>query len=238
MNLLDRYLQDDGLKIYKEIEHMGPEALGKGNAEMVEAVIRETMTRVAYNLGIIYSGLVAENYCFQKTIRFDFEYPLLEPLPNVKDLIWKLEKKVKKFGCVPMSLKLFYEIVGSCNLAWDYTTSEQIPWEGADPLQISPITNQLQEIEDKEFEDDDPGLPVSADYLHKDNISGGPAYQVELTVKPQSDSRFLNEEHDTTFVNYLRIVMDGCGFSRTGSVRHLDSYIQFSKKIKPLLKPI
>jgi hypothetical protein len=85
---------------------------------------------------------------------------------------------------------------------------------------------------------EDPGLSVSADYLHKDNISGGPPYQVELTARAQADSRFLNEEHDTTFVNYLRIAMDGCGFSRAGAVSHVDSYIQFSKKIKPLLKPI
>lgn len=217
---------------------MGPDALGKDNAEMVEAVIRETMTRVAYNLGVIYSGLVEENYCFRKTIRFDLDYPLLEPFPNVKDLIRKLDKKVEKYGCVPMSLKLFYEIVGSCNLAWDYTTIEQTPWEEADPLQILPITDQLLEIEDFEFEKEDPGLPVSADYLHKDNISGGPAYQVELTAQPQADSRFLNEEHNTTFVNYLRIAMDGCGFSRAGSVSHLDSFIRFSKKIRPLLKPI
>jgi hypothetical protein len=85
MNLLDKYLKGDCRSVYAEIERMGPAALEKGNLGMVEAVLRETMNRVAYNLGIIYSGLVEENYCFQSNIQFDFEYPLLEPFPNAKE---------------------------------------------------------------------------------------------------------------------------------------------------------
>jgi hypothetical protein len=238
MNLLDRYLQGEGRSVYAEIERMGPDALAKRNLGIVDAVLRETMNRVAYNLSIIYSGLLEEDYCFQSNIQFDFDYPLLKPFPNVKDLIRKLEKGVRKFGHIPLSLKLFYEIVGSCNFAWDYDGIEEIPWEGADPIQIGPITDLLEELKDMEVEDEEPGLSVSADYLHKDNISGGPGYAVELTRMPQAASRFLNEEHETSFINYLRIAMDGCGFSRGRAVSHLDSFVQFSEKIRPQLKPI
>jgi hypothetical protein len=238
MNLLDRYLRGDHFEVYEEIERMGKGALARHNVGMVEAIHRETMNRVAYNLGVIYSGLVEEKYCFHSNLRFDFEYPLLEPFPNAKDLIRKLEKKVKKFGHVPLSLKSFYEIVGSCNFGWDYNAIDEIPWKGADPIQIGPITDLLEEVEDMEIEDEEPGLSVSADFLHKDNVSGGPCYAVELTAGPQADSRLLNEEHETSFINYLRIVMEGCGFSRAGAVGHLDSFVQFSRKIKPQLKPI
>jgi hypothetical protein len=238
MNLLDMYIQGDCVGVYGEIERMGPNALAKPNIGSVEAVLRETMNRVAYNLRIIYTGLVGENYCFKRNIRIDFDCPLLKPFPNVKDLIRKLEKSVREFGHVPLSLKLFYEIVGSCNFAWDYDSIEEIPREGADPIQIGSITDLLEEVEDMEVEDEDPGLSVSADYLHKDNTSGGPGYAVELTRVPQPDSRFLNEEHETSFINYLRIAMDGCGFSRAGAVSHMESFVLYSEKIRPLLKPI
>ncbi len=108
---------------------------------------------------------------------------------------------------------MFYTIVGSCNFAWDFDSNDTIPWEGADPIQISPITDLLAEAKQIELNDEPVGLPVSADYYHKDNISGGPPYSVEITAEPQVDSRFLYEEHDTTFVNYLRIAMENCGFS-------------------------
>src|SRR5580658_7774120 len=64
MNLLDRYLRGDHFEVYEEIERMGKGALARHNVFMVDAKHRETMNRVAYNLGVIYSGLVEEKYCF------------------------------------------------------------------------------------------------------------------------------------------------------------------------------
>jgi hypothetical protein len=69
-------------------------------------------------------------------------------------------------------------------------------------------------------------------------ISGGGAYSIELTTKPQVDSRYLNEEHETTFINYLRIAMENCGFSRANVVEDLPEFVGYRSKVKPLLKPI
>ncbi|MBS1602441.1 MAG: hypothetical protein JST42_07215, partial [Bacteroidetes bacterium] len=109
-----------------------------------------------------------------------------------------------------------------------------------DPIQICSVTDLLSEANQMEPDDDNEpiGLPVSADYYHKDNISGGPAYSVELTPKPQVDSHFLFEEHETTFVNYLRIAMENCGFSRADEVYDLPSFMNYSKEVKPLIKAI
>jgi hypothetical protein len=238
MNLLERYLHGDTAKVYEEIERMGQAAFERSSFREIEAVLNETMTRVAYNLDVIHSALVSEKYCFKKIPRYDFEFPLLKPRWGTKFRINRLERKVRRFGHVPLSLKMFYTKAGSCNFAWDYDSNDKIPWEGADPIQISPITYLLAEAKQIEMDDEPMGLPVSAVYYHKDNISGGPPYSVELTAKPQVDSLFLNEEHETTFVNYLRIAMENCGFSRAYEVSNRSGFINYLKKVKPILKPI
>lgn len=237
MNLLDRYLQGDSVRVYEEIKRMGQDAFAKNALLEVKTVLTETMVLVAYNLNIIYHSLIDEKYCFKENPRYDFEYPLLKPHGEVQDSILRLDGTVQGIGYVPLSLKVFYTIVGSCNLAWDYNANEEIPWEGADPIQIIPIADVLSEASQIELDDEPAGLQVSADYYHKDNISGGPPYSVELTETPQVDSRFLNEEHETTFINYLRIVMDNCGFSRAYAVND-PRFVNYCKKVKPLLKPI
>lgn len=240
MDLLEKYLGGDTLRVHEEIERMGPAAFEKGNFQEVNAVLAETMKRVAHNLDVIYAALQAKNYCFKKNPRHDFEYPILKPRWGVKFRVRRLEKAVKTFGHVPLSLKMFYRIVGACNFTWDYETIEEIPWEGADPIEIIPISDLLREVKELEADDEDEevGLPAAGDYLHKDNISGGPMYRVELTRNPQVDSKFLHEEHETTFINYLRIAMNNCGFSRAGAVSHLPHFIEYIDNVKPKLKPI
>lgn len=238
MGLLERYLQGETFQVYEEIESMGSAAFERGKLQEVNAVLSETMNRVAHNLDVIYAALVDKNYCFKKNPRHEFEYPILKPRWGTRFRIHRLEKVVRTFGYIPLSLKAFYRIVGSCNLTWDYETIEVIPWEGADPIEIIPVTNLLQEVKEIEADEEDLGLPVSADYFHKDNISGGPMYRIELTTQQQVDSRFLNEDHNTTFINYLRIAMDNCGFPRAGVVSHLPDFTEYYNKVKPQLKPI
>ena len=238
MNLLERYLRGNKVQVYDELERMGKDALEGDNLRETKAVLTETMNRVAYNLGIIHAALVDENYCFKKNPGDDFEFPLLKPRWGASFHIYRLQRSVSKFGHVPLSLKVFYKVVGSCNFAWDYDSNATIPWEGADPIQLFPLKYLLTEAEEIDPDDKPFALPVSADFYHKDNISGGPAYSVELTASPQVDSRFLNEEHETTFVNYLRIVMENCGFARAYVVKDEPGFLDYCKKIKPLLKPI
>ena len=83
-----------------------------------------------------------------------------------------------------------------------------------------------------------PFLELSADYLHKDNISGGPPYSLEITKHPGFDGLFLNEPNNTTFINYLRICIDNCGFPLIRRADCVNNYQAFFDKIKPLLKPI
>jgi hypothetical protein len=124
------------------------------------------------------------------------------------------------------------------SIIWNYDEKPEIPWEGADPVQIAPISDLLMELSDFEDDNDFRELGVSADYLHKDNISGGPMYSIEITKRPQIDSLFLNEEHNTTFIKYLRLTMENCGFSRAGEISDRDDFNAFSRKVGPMLNKI
>jgi len=123
MSLLEKYLQRDAVHVYEEIANMGSDAFKKKNLIEVRAVLTETMNRVAYNLDVIYTALREINYCFNENPRYDFEHPLLKPRWGTRFRIKKLEKAVLSLGYVPLSVKMFFSIVGSCNFAWDYDTN-------------------------------------------------------------------------------------------------------------------
>lgn len=229
---MTKYQQGYCQEVYDEIRDWEKDAFKNQHYPVVESILKETFKRLAYNLGIIYTELVKINYCFPKDIRYDFQRPLVKPAPDVDKMLMSLERAVKKQGHVPLSLKLFYQMVGSCNFAWDYKQNPDIPWEGSDPLQIAPLTDLLAERAELE---DFAELPVAADYWHKDNISGGPAYSVEITKDLSIDSQFLNEEHNTTFIGYLRLTMENGGFSRADKCMHIRDFAEFQATVKPKL---
>jgi len=247
MTLYERYLTGETEAVYADIEKLGDDALRSRHYPEVEKVLIETFERVAFNLDVIYKELLAINYLFKTKFDYNSERPLVKPLANTDELLTKLDKAMIPFGFVPQSLKTFYKIVGACNFAWDYDTNENFIWNCADPIQIMSLDDLVSYVtgEDGIFEltegfenDGVAALQLSADYLHKDNISGGMAYSLKLTDKPSVDGQFLNEEHNTTFINYLRICFDNCGFSRITDPENGNDYQAFFDKVEPQLKRI
>jgi hypothetical protein len=119
----------------------------------------------------------------------------------------------------------------------------------ADPIQIMALDDLVEIVTDAEqywekdmrqyYEEDQIAfLELSADYYHKDNTSGGAPYSLQITPLPSIDGLFLNEEHDTTFIDYLRITFDNCGFSRITNPKYDNDYEGFFAKVKPKLKRI
>lgn len=248
MALLERYLQGEHLQVCNEILAMGEDAFYDGSAVEVHDVLVELFSRVADNLQIIYHELALSGYGFKKEFKYNFEKPLHQPLEGTDQLLNELDRLTKPFGYVPSSLKYFYTVVGGVNFAWDYDTKGDPVWPLADPIQIASIDEVLGEVstdywaEDitQYFEDEEFGcafLDLSADALHKDNISGGPAYSIEITSKPSVDGRLLNEPHNTTFIDYLRICIDHCGFPGITDPNSEPTFRVFYEKVKPQLKP-
>jgi hypothetical protein len=250
MNLYDRYISgEDGRTIYNDIYNLGQQAFNDNYFVDVNNVLTETFNRVADNLNIISAELKNVDYAFKTDFRYNSERPILKPLSNTDELLLQLENGVKDFGQIPYSLKAFYKIVGSCNFGWDYDKRPEILWKCADPIQLSSLDDLVSEVLDSDWkeylneliEEDESQLPyleLAADYLHKDNISGGLPYSIQLTKYASIDSLFMNEPNNTTFIDYLRICMENCGFSRITKANFDASYQKFFKIVRPQLKMI
>jgi len=250
MNFYERYLSgEDGISVYSDIYNLKEEAFSDKYFNDIESVLTETFNRVAFNLEIIFSELNNINYAFKTNPQYNSERPLLKPLSNTDSLLVKLDDATKDFGQVPYSLRLFYKIVGACNFGWDYESRPELLWERADPIQIDSLDDLVDSVSYDDWreylieiiEDDDsqsPYLELAPDYLHKDNISGGEAYSIQLTKERSIDSLFLNERNETTFINYLRICMENCGFSRITDPVYKNEYQDFFARVKPQLKKI
>ena len=249
MTYYQRYINgEDGRAIYNEIYSLSTKAFNDEYFNDIEKVLTETFYRVAFNLEIIFLELKDSGYAFKSDFESNSDKPLLQPLSNTNSLLAKLDEATKDFGHLPYSLKLFYKIVGACNFGWDYENNPVIPWPCADPIQICSVDDLVEYVLDDDWEEyvrgardyndsRPPYLELAADYLHKDNISGGEAYAIQLTKEQSIDALLLNEPHQTTFINYLRICMENCGFSRINPSLG-DDFHNFFAKVYPQLKKI
>jgi hypothetical protein len=250
MSFYQRYLLGGNERsVYNKIYALGAACFNEEHYQDVQLVLTETFNRVAYNLDVIYSELQNIGYAFNVSPSYSSEQPLGKPLANVNMLLGELNSAIKPFGHIPESLKLFYKIVGACNFGWDYNHRPALLWNGSDPIQIESLDDVVDSVVngdwaaylDELLEDDRsavPHLELAADALHKDNISGGPPYAIQLTKAPSVDSLFLNEPHHTTFINYLRICFENCGFPGVSNPVYKNDYHHFFAKVKPLLKTI
>ncbi|MBW1299040.1 hypothetical protein [Aquimarina litoralis] len=249
MNLYQRYIQGETKAVYDDIYKLGTNAFEDSYRKEIEKVMTETFERVLFNLNIIYKELIDIGYLFKTDATYNFEKPLHHPLKNTDSLLKQLEFTVKDFGFIPLSLKYFYQIVGGVNFVWDVEKNKNLMWNMADPIQVASLDSVVKEVtteywkEDiQQYVDDDyfgcAFLDVAADDLHKDNISGGQPYAIEITKQPMIDARFMNEPNETTFISYLRICFDHCGFPGITRSDMNNDYQKFFEKVKPQLKKI
>ena len=249
MTFYDRYINGETKQVYQEIYELEQKAFLPTNLTDIEKVLTETFQRVSFNLDIIYKELKEINYSFKKHPKRNFEKPLHQPLPNTAFLTQQLDKAVQSFGYIPLSIKYFYKIVGGVNFIWDYETSKDFLWRMADPIQVASLDAVVETVTGKYWKEEmeqyildetsEPAfLDLAADDLHKDNISGGPAYALQITKEPAIDSNFINEPNKTTFIDYLRICFENCGFPGITRPEMNNDYQAFFDKVKPQLKPI
>jgi hypothetical protein len=231
MTLLDRYINGEINEVYEEIYALEQEAFNEDIFRQVHLVLGEIFKRVAFNLDIIYKELQKIDYLFVRSIKYDWQRPRLGPDPNTEALLSELKRKIKDCGHLPLSLEYFYRLVGSCNFCWDWETNPDIPWEGADPIDIPPLKDLLKVVYD-DYDNED--ILISGDYLQKDNVSGS-CYNIELTPAPSIDSLFLG--WDVPFIEYLRLTLDNGGFSRAFECNY-DSLNSFCNSVRPQLQKI
>ena len=231
MTLLDRYLKGATIEVYDELNSLGEEALSPGNFIQTDLILKETFKRVKFNLGIIYKELKNIDYQFVSDIKYDWQKPLQAPDSNVDFLLSELKSKIKGAGHIPLSLEYFYKIVGSCNFCWDWESNPDIPWEGSDPIDIPPIKDLLEMV-DEDFDGED--ILITGDYSTKDNVSGS-CYNIELTSSRLVDSLLIG--WDIPFIEYLRLTFKNCGFTMADQCDY-DSLNSFCNTVRPQLLEI
>ena len=205
MTLLDRYLAGEHAEVWDELMRMGPDAQQDSVAWEVAV---ETMRRVRRNVELVVKRLQLEGWRFAKKD----VYPVMA-LPGVQTggQIADLEHRLR--GPVPLALKAFWEVVGTVSLMREdagYEDDLSLP----DPLVVGPVEHALIELTEWETDEERQAepfrVPLAPDVLHKDEISGGLPYEIQLPDSA-ADAPFLNEPHDTTFVGYLRIALAAGG---------------------------
>jgi hypothetical protein len=167
------------------------------------------MTRVRESIEAVIQGLTIHGFRFG--VYPDggpvpgYSAPLLPPASDVDEQIARLESLVN--GPIPLSLAGFWRYVGKVRLVGSHPEwPEELM---SDPLWVDgPDVTDVQE----RLADGEPFTALIApDVFHKDNISGGPAYEIEIP-DAAADAIVRNEGNDYYFVEYLRQALDWGGF--------------------------
>jgi hypothetical protein len=211
VDYLERYKDGEFEQVWDDLLSLGPSVRNDEFFSEAEAVASEIMARVRRNCETLVSRLSEMGYVFDKfpdgSRRSYTPGPLSPPTDEMRSDFLELENAA---GPLPVSLVSFWngvgavDFVGMCS-GWP---------NGLDPLVVDPPIGALSSIYDYVEEDESSTKfgDLAPDDLHKDNVSGGGPYGVELP-NPSVDFIFLNERHRLHFVPYLRLaILDWGGF--------------------------
>lgn len=216
-SLAERYQRGDHRGVWQELGAVDPlDGTWRAEAEHVSVL---TMERVRRNAERLVSALIARGW------PVTVEKALPGPASDVEERLERLEQLTG--APVPPGLAAFWRVVGRIDLVprelWDapFPVGVPEPLAIADPLEILDPTKAWFCVE--EWQEQSAGLhpeiagplelDISADYLHKANISGGGPYSVWLPCTG-ADPLVRDEEHHLSFTDYLRRAFAGKGFLR------------------------
>jgi hypothetical protein len=219
-SVLKRYLAGEHAVVWAELE-MGVDRFGETvSGDDIQAVVRETMRRVRQNLEQLVTRLSELGYDFTKytdgsPLDWPSETPLKPPSTDIEEIIGEIEAVT---GPLPLSLRLFWEVVGGVDLV-GYSPTSVWP-EGGDPIQVMGAEAFLQEVSDleEEFEalsdqnaEEQVWVSLGADALHKANVSGG-SYCIIFPLTRSVDFTLEGFPTATSFIDYLRLALHWGGF--------------------------
>jgi hypothetical protein len=131
------------------------------------------------------------------------------PGPQARKHLARLEKMV---GMLPLSLRVFYEVVGAVD--WMGRHPILTPERSsicADPLVVFPLEDALEECQQRMEDEGEAFITIAPDDLHKADTSGGEPYEIAVPDLC-ADAELLNERHQLFFIDYLRLCFRFGGF--------------------------
>ena len=204
--LYDRYMAGEHAAVWSELMAAGAAVRSDPQAADALAVAYETMSRVEQNVRMLVSRLTQMGYEFttQEGKPRGVDETHVGPQAGVGKRIRQFEKRI---GPLPLSLRAFYEVVGSVDLIGRHRSlAPERSAVAPDPLVVFDL-DALSEVEDEEQE----AVAIAPDDLHKANTSGGDPYEIGVPDSA-ADARVLNERHGLPFVDYLRLCFRFGGF--------------------------
>jgi hypothetical protein len=222
---LERYRQSEYQEVWDELD-----ALGVGVRERLVysealAVAHETMQRVRHNIEVVISRLEALGYQFGYAWMQQYppvdetwvaEQPARRILPS-EETPQRLERFEELVGAIPLSVRAFWSEVGAVNFVGAHPHWEglfqrymirglepQISIRSSSRVFLSVCSICMHTSVHKE-KNSFPS-PLAPDAYHKYHISGLGGYAITLP-DASADAPLLNEWHDATFVNYLRVCL-------------------------------
>lgn len=200
MNYLERYQNGEYEQVWKELQSLGADVRNEPYLSQAQAVAAETMRRVRRNCEKIVSRLQKMGYVFgtfPDGTRRSYRVPPLTP-PSAR-MQADIEELTTEAGPLPLSLTAFWQEVG----AVDFVGMHRSWPNGLDPLVVDPPEGPLSDLYD---EGEGIFVALAPDDFHKDNVSGGDPYGLELP-NLAADFLFMYERHELLFVPYLRLAL-------------------------------
>jgi hypothetical protein len=234
---VERYVNGQHESVWDEVVALGPRASDPDFAPEVHALARETMKRALRNVEALKSLLPSIGWRF----RFPMTGPPSElcvhalPGPDVQEKIAQLEALC---GPLPASIRAWWEVVG--NVCFMRVPPDEQEYPLPDPLVVEPIESVIVEFHEWASDPERRGFeprfraPLAPDELHKDDISGGAPYELDLP-SAAADFVLLNEWHNATFVSYLRDAFRWAGVPGWSRAPHTAARVAaISRELVPL----
>ena len=200
MNYLERYQNGEHEQVWQELQNLGANVRNEPHYTQAQEVATEAMRRVRRNSERISLRLQTLGYVFGTFPDGRRRSYTVEPLTLPSDKIQAdCDELASEAGPLPLSLTTFWQEVGAIDLVGMHPS-----WpDGLDPLVVDPPEGALSYLYD---EGDDIFVGLAPDDLHKDNVSGGDPYGLQLP-NPSVDFMFMYERHNLFFVPYLRLAI-------------------------------
>ena len=225
ISYLERYQDGEHTRVWAELLARGAEIREEPLYGDARAVARETMTRARHNVGLLVARLRELDYRFARPGEV-----WVPPRAGAG----ALDEFERRYGPLPLSLRLWHEVVGSVNLmgahpklssyhGLDRDGSDRLPCY-TDPLVVWPLDDNPAPFyaDQADWEDDEVtgppyALPIAPDATLKAKQSGGGSPEV-LFPNPAADAPLLGDDYweGTPFVTFLRQSFRWGGFPGFG----------------------
>lgn len=231
-------------RVWAELTSLGNDIRNEPLYSDAKAVAFETMMRAKYNVEVLIERL--------HTLEYQFLYPQEIWIKPDPDTITALDAFEDQYGALPLSIRMWYEVVGSLCLMGShpklcymdsFNSGSSKPFY-ADPLVINPIkdpplpfyADMVYDYTGEETTDPPYGLWLAPDAVQKANLSGGGPTQI-IFPNPAMDAPLISEQWDgVLFVRYLQRCFQWGGFpGLIDSSLYPDQELEFlTKDLLPL----